>query len=110
CTPPAGHARCSRDPSISYARCVARDMTASANFATYAAELLGAAGRVTALRMFGGYGLYCDGVMFALIADDVLYLKTDDVNRPELERAGSAPFTYEANGRRTIIAYWRAPD
>ena len=85
-------------------------MTASANFATYAVELLGAAGRVTARRMFGGYGLYCDGVMFALIADDVLYLKADDVNRPELERVGSAPFTYEARGRRTIIAYWRAPD
>jgi DNA transformation protein and related proteins len=99
-----------RDLSISYARCAARDMTASANFATYAVELLGAAGRVAARRMFGGYGLYCDGVMFALIADDVLYLKADDVNRLELERVGSAPFTYEAKGRRTIIAYWRAPD
>jgi DNA transformation protein len=85
-------------------------MTASANFATYAVELLGAAGRVAARRMFGGYGLYCDGVMFALIADDVLYLKTDDVNRPEFERVGSAPFTYEAKGRRTILVYWRAPD
>ncbi len=85
-------------------------MTASANFATYTVELLGAAGRVTARRMFGGYGLYCDGVMFALIAEDVLYLKADDVNRPELERVGSAAFTYEARGRRTIIAYWRAPD
>ncbi|HTO47906.1 MAG TPA: TfoX/Sxy family protein [Burkholderiales bacterium] len=60
--------------------------------------------------MFGGYGLHCDGVMFALIADDVLYLKADDVNRPDLERVGSAPFTYEAKGRRTIIAYSRAPD
>ena len=85
-------------------------MTASANFATYAVELLGAAGRVAPRRMFGGYGLYCDGVMFALIADGVLYLKADDVNRPELARVGSAPFTYEAKGRRTIIAYWRSPD
>lgn len=85
-------------------------MTASANFAIYVVEMLGAAGRVAARRMFGGYGLYCDGVMFALIADDVLYLKTDEVNRPRLERAGSAPFTYEAKGQRTTIAYWRAPD
>jgi DNA transformation protein len=37
-------------------------------------QLLGAAGRSVARRMFGGFGLYCDGVMFALIADDVLYL------------------------------------
>jgi DNA transformation protein len=85
-------------------------MTATADFADYAIELLGAAGRVAARRMFGGFGLYCDGVMFALIADDVLYLKADDFNRPELERAGSAPFTYEAKSRRTILAYWRAPD
>jgi DNA transformation protein len=85
-------------------------MTATDDFAAFAVELLGAAGRVAARRMFGGYGLYCDGVMFALIADDVLYLKADDVNRPALARAGSAPFTYEAKGRRTIMAYWRAPD
>jgi DNA transformation protein len=85
-------------------------MTATADFADYAVELLGAAGRVAARRMFGGFGLYCDGVMFALIADDVLYLKVDERNRAALERAGSAPFTYEAKGRRTIMAYWRAPD
>ena len=78
-------------------------MKATSEFADYAVELLGAAGRVTARRMFGGYGLYCDGVMFALIADDVLYLKADDVNRPELERAGSAPFVYEARGRRATM-------
>jgi DNA transformation protein len=48
--------------------------------------------------------------MFALIADDVLYLKADECNRPEFEGAGSEPFTYEAKGRRTIMAYWRAPD
>jgi DNA transformation protein len=85
-------------------------MTATADFADYAVELLAAAGRVAARKMFGGYGIYCESVMFALIADDVLYLKADDVNRPELERAGSEPFTYEAKGRRTIMAYWRAPD
>jgi DNA transformation protein len=85
-------------------------MTATAEFADYALELLGRAGKVAARRMFGGYGLYCDGVMFALIADDVLYLRADDANRPALERAGSEPFAYEANGRRAIMAYWRAPD
>lgn len=86
------------------------DMKATPDFAAYAVELLGAAGRVAARRMFGGYGLYCDGVFFALIADDVLYLKADNVNRPELERTGSVPFVYEAKGRRATLAYWRAPD
>jgi DNA transformation protein len=85
-------------------------MRSTSDFAAYAVELLGTVGRVAARRMFGGYGLYCDGVMFALIADDVLYLKADDASRPEFERAGSEPFVYEARGRRTTMAYWRAPD
>ena len=79
-------------------------MIASENFATCALELPGAAGRVAARRMFAGYGLYCDGVMLALIADDVPCPKANNVNRPELERVGSAPFTCEAKGRRTSIA------
>jgi DNA transformation protein len=60
--------------------------------------------------MFGGYGLYCDGTMFALIADDVLYLKVDETNRSELERAGATPFVYAAKGRRTVMSYLSAPE
>ncbi len=85
-------------------------MRSTRDFADYAVELLGTLGRVAARRMFGGYGLYCDGVMFALIADDVLYLKADEASRGEFERAGSEPFVYDARGRRTTMAYWRTPD
>jgi len=85
-------------------------MNSTSEFADYVVELLAGVGRVVARRMFGGYGLYCDGVMFALIADDVLYLKADGANRPDFERAESAPFVYGARGRRTTLAYWRAPD
>ncbi len=85
-------------------------MKSTREFAEYAVELLGTVGSVVARRMFGGYGLYCDGVMFALIADDVLYLKADDASRAAFERAGSEPFAYDARGRRTTMAYWRAPD
>ena len=48
-------------------------MKTSNEFAAHSAELLSTVGRVAVRRMFGGYGLYCDGTMFALIADDVLY-------------------------------------
>ncbi|MGH8679937.1 MAG: TfoX/Sxy family protein [Burkholderiales bacterium] len=85
-------------------------MKSTRDFADYAVELLGTVGHVAARRMFGGYGLYCDGVMFALIADDVLYFKADDATRPAFERANSEPFVYAARGRRTTMAYWRAPD
>lgn len=85
-------------------------MKTSNEFAAHSAELLAAVGRVVARRMFGAYGLYCDGTMFALIADDVLYLKVDEANRSEFERAGATPFVYEAKGRRTAMSYFSAPD
>ena len=85
-------------------------MKTSNEFAAYTAELLSTVGRVVPQRMFGGYGLYCDGTMFGLIADDVLYLKVDEANRGEFERAGATPFVYEAKGRRTVMSYFRAPD
>ncbi len=60
--------------------------------------------------MFGGYGLYLDGKIFGLIADEVLYFKTDGSNRPEYEARGSRPFTYEtAKGRRVAMSYWEVP-
>jgi len=85
-------------------------MKTSSEFAAHAAELLSAVGHVLARRMFGGYGLYCDGTMFALIADHVLYMKVDEANRGEFERAGATPFVYEAKGRRTVLSYFSAPD
>jgi DNA transformation protein len=79
-------------------------------FAEHAAELLSAVGTVVLRRMFGGYGLFCDGVMFALIAGDELYLKTDAHNRAEFERVGCTPFVYGNERRRVVMSYFRAPD
>jgi DNA transformation protein len=84
-------------------------MKSANEFADYAVELCSTLGRVAWRRMFGGYGLYCDGTMFALIADDVLYLKVDEVSRSEFERADATPFEYTARGRRTVMSYYRAP-
>ena len=41
-------------------------------------EVFALFGTVTSRRMFGGFGVYHDGLMFALVADDVLYLKADE--------------------------------
>ena len=59
---------------------------------TYIQELFSAFGPVSVRRMFGGAGLYLHGVMFALIADDVLYFKIDGVNRPDYDAADMEPF------------------
>lgn len=60
-------------------------------------------------RMFGGYGLYRDDVMFAIIIQDKLYLKTDDMNRRRFEEKGLLPFTYESKGKQVTIRYYEAP-
>lgn len=74
-------------------------------------ELLKPWGAVTAKAMFGGWGLYREGLFFALVADDVLYLKTDGTTRAAFDEAGLEPFTYVMRGEpKTMASYRRAPD
>ena len=74
-------------------------------------DLFSAFGRVTVRRMFGGAGVYAEGIMFALIADDVIYLKADEESAPAFEREALPPFTYATkNGRRGVMSYRRMPD
>ena len=79
-------------------------------FLTHVLELLGPLGRVTARRMFGGHGLYCDGVFFGIVLDNTLYLKADDRNRGEFQRAGCEIFSYSRKDKRAMLNFYRAPD
>ena len=79
-------------------------------FLAHVLELLGPLGRVTARRMFGGHGLYYDGIFFAIVLDNTLYLKADDRNRGEFERAGCEIFSYSRKGKRAILNFYRAPE
>jgi len=79
-------------------------------YVEYLKEVFELFGPVQARRMFGGYGLYHEGLMFALVSRDVLYLKTDDTNRPDFEALGLGPFEYTKQGGLQKIAYHRAPD
>ncbi len=86
-------------------------MAASADFLEFLKDQLEGLGHVTSRRMFSGAGLYCDGVIFALVLRDTLYLKVDDGNRSTYEAEGLAPFSYEARGKAVQVgAYWRAPE
>jgi DNA transformation protein and related proteins len=64
---------------------------------------------VQARGMFGGYGLYCEGVMFALIAEQQLYFKVDDSNRPDYAAAAMPPFYYQRQGRSFAMSYHQLP-
>lgn len=87
-------------------------MTMSPDFRDYLLDQLAPLGGVEAKRMFGGGGLYLDGAMFGLVADDVLYLKADDGNRADFEDAGMAPFTYTNKARKKPVqmSYYETPD
>lgn len=78
-------------------------------FVDFVLEGLQPLGGVSGRRMFGGWGLYKDGVMFALIADDQLYLKVDDGNRAAYDAQGLQPFTYTGKGRSILMSYYEAP-
>ena len=65
-------------------------MTISREYLQHVLEMLEPLGGIRSRRMFGGAGIYRDGTMFGLIADDELYLRTDDINRPDFEAEGAA--------------------
>lgn len=79
-------------------------------FAERCEALLAPLGPVRARAMFGGHGLYLGDVMFALIADETLYLKADEVNREDFERAGLEAFVYDTATRPVATSYRRAPE
>jgi DNA transformation protein len=79
-------------------------------FIGFVQELLEKWGEVTARRMFGGHGLYHEGLMFAIVMDNRLYLKADGQNRPEFEALGLTPFTFPMKGRPVALSYWSAPN
>lgn len=67
-------------------------------------------GFITSRRMFGGYGIYHDGLMFGLIADDELYLKVDELSKFEFEAKDLPAFEYSKNGKIMKMSYHLAPD
>jgi len=86
-------------------------MGVSASFVEMLKELLAGLGSVSVRRMFGGAGVYCEGVMFALISDETLYLKTDAANQHAFEAEGMKPFAYQGKkGRVAIMSYWQVPE
>ena len=85
-------------------------MANSEDFVRHVCELLAPAGRVSTRRMFGGHGVYLDGLFMAIIDDDEFYLKADDVTLATFEREGCAPFVYSKEGQAMTMKYRRAPE
>ena len=88
-------------------------MPNSADFIAHVLELMrpAAAATATARAMFGGHGVYADGIIVAIVIDDTVYFKTDDTNRDEFTALGMEAFAYVTReGARHVMSYHRAPD
>ena len=84
-------------------------MSVSNDYRDFVLEQLAAAGSVSPRAMFGGVGLYLDGLFFALIDDDTLYFKVDEASRRRFEAAGSRPFCPDARRPEQAMGYWQVP-
>jgi len=82
-------------------------MAFSKGYRDFVVEQLERVAPVTAKSMFGGVGLYAQGLFFALIAEDRLYFKVDDLTRPDFERLGMEPF--RPFGEAHAMGYYEVP-
>lgn len=75
-------------------------------------DLFSGLGPVTIKRMFGGKGVYHDGVIVALEVDGEILLKADAVSAPEFAAAGSRQWVYSGHSGRkpTAMPYWSIPE
>jgi DNA transformation protein and related proteins len=88
---------------------------AGESFHEFVQELFTPMGPIQVKRMFGGAGVYADGLMFALLADETIYIKADDALKAELRQEGCGPFVWipdsgPRKGERVEMGYWRLPD
>jgi DNA transformation protein len=60
--------------------------------------------------MFGGYGIFYDGLMIGLVADDTLYLKVDLETEATFREHGLAQFGYPKAGKMIGMSFYLAPE
>jgi DNA transformation protein len=67
-------------------------------------------GPISARAMFGGHGLYFDGLIIGLIIDEALYLKVDAQTRDRFQAAGCEPYVYDMKSKPLPLSYWSLPE
>ncbi len=79
-------------------------------FVAYVVELMQSIGPVRARAMFGGHGIFLEDLMFALVADSVLFFKVDKQTENNFKVRGLEAFTYMKNGKEFNMSYYQAPE
>lgn len=86
-------------------------MAISPQYKEFLHELFEPVGTVEVKRMFGGAGVFYQGVMIALYATEQLYLKSDSESAAAYDEAGSEAFNYETKkGTRGVMSYRAMPE
>ena len=83
-------------------------MAVTPEYRDFVLEQLGRVVPVTSRAMFGGVGIYSEGLFFGLMDNDTLYLKVHDGNRGAFEAAGTRPFDPYGDGQH-IMQYYELP-
>jgi len=86
-------------------------LSVSDGYKAFLTDLLAGFGPVSIRTMFGGAGVYADGVMFAILIDNTLFLKADEASAQAFAAEGKGPFTYRPKGRAAVaMPYWEIPE
>ncbi|MCW5716715.1 MAG: TfoX/Sxy family protein [Bauldia sp.] len=86
-------------------------MAISPGFKVFLDEQFAPLPGVTIRKMFGGLGVFRDGIMFAMSVEDTLYLRCDGERAADFEAEGSAPVVFKTHtGKDMPMPYWRAPE
>ena len=75
----------------------------------YLHELLDPLGIISNKKMFGGHGVYCNGVIMGLVIDETLYLKVDEQSSEFFSKEGCEPFVYQSKAKQVAMSYWSVP-
>ncbi|TIO53571.1 MAG: TfoX/Sxy family protein [Mesorhizobium sp.] len=75
-------------------------------------DLFESLGPISIRKLFGGKGIYCDGVIVAIVVHGELLLKADEESIPDFEAAGCSQWTYTGSrhGKQVAMPYWSVPD
>jgi DNA transformation protein len=85
-------------------------MPVSEEYLAYVIDQLEYLGPVQSRRMFGGAGLYFEGLFFAIVADDVLYFKVDESNRSDYENESMEAFRpFPDKDKSMVMGYYQVP-
>ena len=79
------------------------------SFLDYILDILLTYGNVKSRRIFGGHGIYASGIMFAIIINNEIYFKADNILAKKYKVLGSYPFSYKRDNKIIALSYWIVP-